>query len=115
MADPRSITEMVASLSGRGELSSGTEKKLPKAPVATAIPARTGASPPKVQEKRAATGGIAGPLAEQAYADRQFWSSRVMSTPDGMFTMAVRPLKELKLRDANGDTVVLTFKDPPTS
>lgn len=57
-------------------------------------------------------GGI-GPFTETAYADRQFWASRMKTTPDGIFTLALSPIKKIKMLDANSGDASLFFADIP--
>lgn len=103
------IASLVGSLADAG----GTRRdgRLTPAPVSPAIPARAGASGP-VPQKRPSGGGVASPLVEADYANREFHAERTLVTPDGFFTVAYRPLKTLKMTDANGDEVVFSFKAP---
>lgn len=64
-----------------------------------------------------AGGGIASPLAEVEAAgigDREFWPAMIQKTTDGLLTFEVRPIKQWKFRDAEGNPVVLNIAKPET-
>ncbi len=90
---------------------SRVDKSLPAAPVAPAIPARSGTGKPA--PVASGTGAIASPLTETAFADRTWWASRNKTSTDGLFTLAHTPLKSIKFADANTAEVVINFADPP--
>ncbi|MCY1368191.1 hypothetical protein D9M69_551580 [compost metagenome] len=54
-------------------------------------------------------GGIASPLTEPSFADREYWSSGFPSS-DGLFILPA--IKTLKLLDADDDEVVINLADP---
>lgn len=57
--------------------------------------------------------GSGGPFTELDYADRTFWAVRMKTTPDGIFTMALKPIKKIKMVDAGGGDATLNFVDIP--
>lgn len=72
-------------------------------------PAKTGA------------GGIASPLTEKtkvdgtaAVPDRDYYGTVVVATSDGIFTMEIKPIKTLRLADADGADVVVNLAEPAT-
>lgn len=54
-------------------------------------------------------GGIASPLTEPSFADREYWSSGFPSS-DGLFILPA--IKTLKLLDADDAEVVINLADP---
>lgn len=58
-------------------------------------------------------GSGGGPFTETAYADRTYWATRMKTTPDGIFTMALKPIKKIKMTDAAGGDASILLKDPP--
>jgi len=54
-----------------------------------------------------------GQFTETAYADRTYWATRMKTTPDGIFTMALKPIKKIKMTDAAGGDASILLKDPP--
>ena len=103
----KDLTEALRSLteSGAGQ-TSRVDKALPSRPNPPAIPARTGAAGPVANP----ASGIASPLTETAFADREFYEGG-WKTTDGLFTLPA--IKKLKFLDANNAEVVLDFKSPP--
>ncbi|MCY1301911.1 hypothetical protein D9M70_515480 [compost metagenome] len=57
-------------------------------------------------------GGIASPLTEPSFADREYWSSGFPSS-DGLFILPA--IKTLKLLDADDAEVVINLADPEAS
>jgi hypothetical protein len=103
----RDLTEALRALteSGIGK-SSRRDTRLPAAPEPPAIPARTGKAGPT---SAPGAGGIASPLTETDFADREFYATG-WTTADGLFTLPA--IKTLKMRDANDQEVVFEFKEP---
>lgn len=64
------------------------------------------------KEKASSVAGIASPLQEQDAATRAYFDSQLIESSDGLFTLRIRPLERLDMRDANGDEVVFRFKAP---
>ena len=55
------------------------------------------------------TSGIASPLTETKYLDREFYTAVSLSSTDGLFTFSIERIKTLKMLDAKGNPVVLKF------
>ncbi len=58
------------------------------------------------------SGGIASPLVETAYADRTFHSTVNITSTDGLFTLKIKPVKEITFLDSNLRPVTIEFKSP---
>ena len=58
------------------------------------------------------TGGIASPLVETAYANRTFHATVNIASTDGLFTLKIKPVKEVKFLDSNLRPVTIEFKSP---
>lgn len=58
------------------------------------------------------TGGIASPLTELDYADREYWDAITINSSDGMLSFRVKPIKKIIQADANDAEVVQLFADP---
>lgn len=56
--------------------------------------------------------GIASPLVETLYADREFHTAIMISSTDGLFTLRIKPVKKIFMKDATASDVVLEFKSP---
>ena len=92
--------------------SSRVDKSLPTAPPAAPIPSRTGASGPVASVAKKSGGGIASPLTETAYADREWHAPAYVFSADGMMRILIKPLKTLNMTDADGNSVQINFKAP---
>lgn len=104
----KDLTEALQALTERASgQTSRVDKALPARPNAPAIPARTGAAGPLATGSGA---GIASPLTETAFADREFYATG-WKTTDGLFTLPA--IKKIKFLDANSQEVVFDFKSPP--
>lgn len=55
------------------------------------------------------TGGIASPLTETAFTDREYWTGGYTTT-DGLFVLPA--IKKLSVKDANEAPVVVYFAEP---
>jgi hypothetical protein len=87
-------------------------KPTPKSLSQVVYPAPIGQAMGAGQDPVAATtAGIASPLTETKYADRLFYNSFNVASSDGLFVFSVSRLKQLKMLDAKGKTVVLKFQD----
>lgn len=103
----KDLTDALQSLTERAAgQTSRVDKALPARPNPPAIPERTGTAGPIAA---AGAGGIASPLTETAFADREFYAGG-WKTTDGLFTLPA--IKKLKFLDANNAEVVLDFKAP---
>jgi len=58
------------------------------------------------------SGGIASPLVETAYANRTFHATVNIASTDGLFTLKIKPVKEVKFLDSNLRPVTIEFKSP---
>lgn len=56
--------------------------------------------------------GIASPLVETLYADREFHTAIMIASTDGLFTLRIKPVKKIFMKDATNSDVVLEFKSP---
>ena len=56
--------------------------------------------------------GIASPLVETDYADREFHTAIMITSTDGLFTLRIKPVKKIYMTDATTSAVVLEFKSP---
>lgn len=108
-ADDASLIDSVQSASSG--VTTLRQTRLPAAKPLSPIPARSGAA--AQTRKTSGTGGIASPLTETSYADREFYAAKSVTSMDGVFALSVRRLKTLKMTDANGDAVEMRFKDAP--
>ena len=90
-------------------------KTLGERPDAAAIPSAAGSAKPKRPAgSGTGTAGIASPLTETAYEDREHYDAVTVTSTDGIFSFQVRRLKHMEMLDANGAEVVLDFKEPAT-
>lgn len=85
-------------------LTSRVDKTLAAAGAATAIPERSGSAGPQ-----SGNTGIASPLTETAFADREFFATAWKSS-DGLFSLPA--IKKIKMTDAAGREVIFNFKSP---
>ena len=58
------------------------------------------------------SGGIASPLVETAYANRTFHATVNIASTDGLFTLKIKPVKEVKFLASNLRPVTIEFKSP---
>ncbi len=58
------------------------------------------------------SGSIASPLVETAYAARTFHTTVNVPSTDGLFTLKIKPVKEIFFLDANGLAVTMEYKAP---
>lgn len=75
---------------------------------AGAIPSGRGvsAAPPK------SNGGIASPLTEDDFNTRTYHEESVMLSGDFLVGMEIKPLKQITMKDANGEKVLMIYADP---
>ena len=103
----KDLTESLRALTGKDSgQTSRVDKALPARPNPPAIPERIGSAGPLAG---AGNAGIASPLTETAFADREFYATG-WKTTDSLFTLPM--IKTLKMRDANDQEVVFQFKGP---
>lgn len=63
------------------------------------------------------TAGIASPLTEGIDAAtgqpaREYYATQLKTSSDGLFTLPIKPIKTLNLKDANGAEVVIKLAEP---
>lgn len=103
----KDLAESLRALTGNDSgQTSRVDKALPTRPNPPAIPERIGSAGPVAG---AGSAGIASPLTETAFADREFYATG-WKTADSLFTLPM--IKTLKMRDANDQEVVFQFKEP---
>jgi hypothetical protein len=94
----------------------GTRPKRGKEP----IPQATSAGPPIGSGRGVGIGadsqqsgsGIASPVTETAYEDREFFPEVGITSSDGLFVFYISRAKKVTMRDANNSPVQLVFKEP---
>lgn len=105
----KDLTEALQALTKKApNQTSRVDKALPARPNPPAIPARSGSAGP-VAKPGAGIAGIASPLTETAFADREFYATG-WKTTDSLFTLPA--IKKIKFLDANSKEVVFDFKSP---
>lgn len=104
------LTEALRQLTeaGAGQ-TSRVDKTLPPVSVKPDIPARTGSSPPLANWT---SGSIASPLVETGYANRVYWTSKTITSTDGLITWQVEPIKKVFFNDAHNQPVEIHYADP---
>jgi hypothetical protein len=67
-------------------------------------------------------GGIASPLTErttvvegQTVPDRDYWPAQSVMTSDGLLMFQIKPIKTVRMQDANGDAVAFNYALPPVT
>lgn len=80
-------------------------------------PQPRGAAPKAVSAARLPGGssggsGVAGTRTETAYADRLFWSQKIISTTDGYFAVQTKPIRRVKFTDASGAESTDNYAEP---
>lgn len=58
-------------------------------------------------------GGIASPLTEQSYAEREWYDEKTVYSSDGILSFRVKAIKKLRQTDADSVEVLQIFKEPP--
>lgn len=54
-------------------------------------------------------GGSVGDLTEMSLADRTYWDAVITTSTDGLITREDRPIKMVKMTDANGKVIRFSF------
>jgi hypothetical protein len=67
---------------------------------------------PKVAASGSSGGGIASPLTEMDYAQREYHPDEIITTTDGIFSASIRRVKRIILTDANLRTVDVLLGKP---
>lgn len=57
-------------------------------------------------------GGIASPLTEQSYAEREWYDARTLKSSDGLLTFQVQAIKRVRTTDADDVEVIMIYKEP---
>lgn len=94
-------------------------RSLPSIDPVGSVPARRGSGVYKAPASSTG-GGIASPLTEvtktieengqnKQVADRVHYAPKTISSPDGLVTMRISPIKTLSMTDANGSQVTFEF------
>lgn len=60
-----------------------------------------------------ASGGIAGPLVEKDATRRLYYDSVVLTSTDGLLTIAIRPIKRVIFADPANRELIVDFAAPP--
>ncbi|WP_017516569.1 hypothetical protein ACQCLI_05110 [Pseudomonas nitroreducens] len=84
----------------------GTLNELERRGTRSAIPGRSTYTAPT-----STGGGIASPLVEQNTNLREYFPEEYLKSTDGLMWSRARPLKKIVMLDANGDSVVMEFKN----
>lgn len=72
-----------------------------------ASPLIEGATPPEADP-----GNPGAPTADKPKLEREYYPVAAIPSSDGIFTLSIRPLKRIALRDANGGQVVIQLAAP---
>lgn len=87
--------------------------RLPAANPAVPIPVSVGVGVPAPGSSASGTGsGIASPLTETAYSARTFHPNVTLTSSDGIFMMVIKPVKQIKMRDAAGREIEFVYAKP---
>lgn len=76
-------------------------------PAAARIPDSAGKAPNGLPKS-----GSGGDLTEENYADRTYHENKELVSTDGLLTIIYKPIKVVKMKDASGNPVTLTFAAP---
>lgn len=57
-------------------------------------------------------GGIASPLTEQSYAEREWYMAKTLKSSDGLLTFQVQAIKQVRTTDADDVEVIMIYKEP---
>ncbi|KJK03562.1 hypothetical protein UB43_03420 [Pseudomonas sp. 21] len=77
-----------------------------------AKPAQTGRSSYTPPANTGTGGGIASPLTEVSYNARTYYDEYTVTSSDGLLTLKLKPIKQVKSVDANGAEVVQIYAEP---
>lgn len=86
-------------------------KQLRSVPPLGALPAKRGRADYKAPEA-AVGGGIASPLTEQNYAEREWYGPKTLKSSDGILTFHVQAIKQVRTTDADGVEIIMVYKEP---
>lgn len=85
---------------------------LPQVEPRGGVPATKGRGTYTAPAGGSSTAGIASPLTETNYGDREYWAEKTITSSDGLLSFRLRPIKSISQTDANGGPVVQLFADP---
>lgn len=89
-------------------------RSLPTIEARGGVPARSGIGTWTPPTRPTGGGGIASPLTETAYSDREYYDTgAVLPSTDGLLSFKVKPIKQITQTDSNNATVVQIFAEPP--
>lgn len=83
---------------------------LPELPPRDALPGGKGLATPS----GGVGGGITSPLEESDAGTRQYHPPGQITSSDGLFVLELEPIKQMEMRDGDGNDVTLIFDDPLT-
>ena len=52
-------------------------------------------------------------LTETSYEDREYYTTTLTATTDGLFAVPTRRLKKMVVNDSTGGAITINFKDKP--
>lgn len=111
MTDRTNTTaSMVADLRALTEPSGQVRRALKTIPPRGPLEAQRGRGDYEAQASGTG-GGIASPLVEQNTNLREYFPEEYLKSTDGLMWSRARPLKKIVMQDANGDSVVMEFKN----
>lgn len=106
--------DLTAALQALTEAAQGqtsrVDKSLPEPKAVSAIPLRSGSSGPIAGT---GAGGIASPLTENDYSMRTFFAEKNVTDSSGLLVLKIKPIKSMRLTDANNALVDVNFAAPP--
>lgn len=88
-------------------------KQLATVPPVGALPAQRGRADYKAPAAASTGGGIASPLTEQSYAEREWHAEKTLKSSDGLLSFRVKAIKQLRTTDADDVEVIMIYKEPP--
>lgn len=89
-----------------------TVRTLRSVPAVGGVPALRGRGSYVAPPPATGGGGIASPLTETDYAQREFHPSLYLQSADGIFVWEIKPPSKIVMTDANGATVEQVFAVP---
>jgi hypothetical protein len=85
---------------------------LPAPVVRAPIEAVVGFAEPQQPAAPSGVSGIASPLTETAFEQREYWAEQSITTSDGIFTLNIKRVKTIKFKDSRNAAVQLSLKQP---
>lgn len=96
-------------------VSDSDARVLPPAAERAPIPAARGVATYTAPPVDAAGGGIASPLTEELYSARTYHENSVILSGDFLLGIEIKPVKQITMTDADGQTVLMQYADPSPS